>query len=256
MFQFSKAESRTPGKRAQLKAKGHQAGGVNQQKHFCANKAMPKDSLDYHRLEFSIATNPDDPRRILPDVSARHSRLLDVGCGAGQTLIASNLSEAVFAVGVDLDHSAVVYGRQQTTNIHFVRSNGEALPFADNSFDLVICRVALPYMHIGRAVREMFRVLDERGELWLVLHPLRMTVRELLGSLRQPNPKATIYRLWVLGNGLSLHLFGKQWRWPLHPKRYESWQTAARTKRILLLVGFENVTVNRGSHFVVTAHKR
>src|SRR5215467_1890396 len=99
---------------------------------------MPKGTLDYHRLEFSIAVNPDDPRRILPDVSARHRRILDVGCGAGQTLIASNLRESAFAVGVDLDHSALVYGRQQTTSIQFVRSEGEALPFASNSFDLVI----------------------------------------------------------------------------------------------------------------------
>jgi len=216
---------------------------------------MPKDTLDYHRLEFSIAVNPDDPRRILPDVSARHRRILDVGCGAGQTLIASNLHEAVFAVGIDLDHSALVYGRQQTTNVHFIQSKGEALPFANDSFDLVICRVALPYMHVDRALHEMFRVLDEQGELWLVLHSLSMTARELLDNLRQLNPKATIYRLWVLGNGLSLHLFGKQWRWPLHPKRYESWQTAARTKRILLSIGFENVGVNRGDHFVVTARK-
>src|SRR5215467_9751598 len=111
---------------------------------------MPKDTLDYHRLEYSIATNPDDPRRVLPDVSARHRRILDVGCGAGQTLIASNLGEAVFAVGIDLDYSALVYGRQQTTSIHFVRAAGEQLPFRNNSFDLVLCRVALPYMHVHR----------------------------------------------------------------------------------------------------------
>ena len=217
---------------------------------------MPKDTLDYHRLEFSIAVNPDDSRRIMPDVFACHRRILDVGCGAGQTLIASNLRKTVFAVGVDVDHSALVYGRQQTTKVHFVRSKGEALPFANSSFDLVICRVALPYMHIDRALGEMFRVLDEQGELWLVLHSLSMTARELLDSLRQLKAKTTIYRLWVLGNGLSLHLLGKQWQWPLRPKRYESWQTTARTKRIMLSVGFENVSVNRRGHFVVTARKQ
>ena len=217
---------------------------------------MPKDTLEYHRLEFSIAVNPDDPRRILPDVSARHRRVLDVGCGAGQTLIASNLREAVFAVGVDLDHSALVYGRQQAANIRFVQSEGEALPFANNSFDLVICRVALPYMNVKRAIAEMFRVLDERGELWLVLHPLSMTAGELRDSLRRLNPKATIYRLWVLGNGLSLHLIGKQWRWPLDPSRYESWQSSASMKRILFSVGFENVNVSLGEHFVTTARKK
>jgi|SRR5689334_1033319 len=216
---------------------------------------MSKGTLEYHRLEFSIATNPADPRRILPDISARHRRILDVGCGAGQTLLASNLSAPVFVVGVDVDHSALVYGRRQVTKIHFVGAEGEALPFTNNSFDFVICRVALPYMDVRRALCEMFRVLDEGGELWLVLHPLSMTARELLDSLRQFNSKATVYRLWVLGNGLSLHLFGKQWRWPLHPKRYESWQTAARTRRILLSTGFGAVSVKRGDHFLITARK-
>lgn len=217
---------------------------------------MPKNTLDYHRLELSIATNPDDPRRMLPDVSASHCRILDVGCGAGQTLIASNLRQAVFAVGVDLDHSALVYGRQQTTNVRFVQSAGEDLPFVNNSFDLVICRVALPYMQVKRAIEEMFRVLDERGELWLVLHPLSMTAGELRDSLRQLNPKAAIYRLWVLGNGFLLHFFGKQCRWPLHPNRYESWQSSERMERILFSVGFEDMNVNLGKHFVVTARKK
>jgi len=216
---------------------------------------MSKESLDYHRLEFSIAANPEDPRRILPEISARHRRILDVGCGAGQTLIASNLGEAVLAVGIDLDYAALAYGRQQATNINFVRAEGEALPFRNKSFDLVICRVALPYMHVERALREMSRILDETGELWLVLHPLSMTATELLDSVRQLNSKATIYRLWVLGNGLSLHFFGKQWRWQLRPKRYESWQTAARTRRLLLSAGFHDVKVNRAAHFVITARK-
>jgi len=58
-----------------------------------------------------------------------------------------------------------------------------------------------------------------------------------------------------LGNGLSLHLFGKQWCWSLHPKRDESWQSAARTRRILLSTGFGDVSVKRGDHFVITALK-
>src|SRR5690242_7824889 len=180
---------------------------------------MSKESLEYHRLEFSIAANPDDPRRILPEVSARHRRILDVGCGAGQTLLASNLGEAVVAVGVDLDHSALVYGRQQPTKIHFVRSKGEALPFANNSFDLVICRVALPYMHVKVALSEMARVLDKGGDLWLVLHPFTMTAKELSENIQRRQLKAAVYRLWVLLNGFSLHVFDKQWQWLFHSGR-------------------------------------
>jgi len=192
----------------------------------------------------------------MPEVSGGYRRILDVGCGAGQTLIFSNLAETVLAVGVDVDHSALIYGLQQNKRIRFLRARGEALPFSDGSFDLVICRVALPYMHVHRALSEMARVLSAEGELWLVLHPLTMTMKELAASLRQFNLKTAVYRLWVLGNGLTLHLIGKQWSWPLHPGRYETWQTFAGTKRTLLNAGFADIDVRRGDHFVVTARKR
>lgn len=211
------------------------------------------DSLEYHRLELEIATNPHDPRRVLPKVETRHRRILDVGCGAGQTLLASNLGPTVLPVGVDVDHAALAYGLKQGSHLKFVRARGEALPFFNDSFDLVICRVALPYMRVDQALSEMSRVLSEGGELWLVLHPLSMTAKELSMSLRGLNLKAIIYRLWVLGNGFALHVLGKQSRWPF--QRYESWQSVARMRTTLVKVGFGEICVNRGDHFVVTARK-
>lgn len=211
------------------------------------------DSLEYHQLELAIASNPNDPRRVLPTIEARHRRVLDVGCGAGQTLLASNLGKTVLAVGVDVDHAALAYGLEQGTNIKFVRARGEVLPFFNDSFDLVICRVALPYMRVDEALSEMSRVLSEGGELWLVLHPFRMTAKELSASLRRLNFKAIFYRLWVLGNGFALHVLGKQSRWPF--QRYESWQSVGHIRSTLAKVGFSEVCVSRGDHFVVTARK-
>ena len=91
----------------------------------------------------------------MPVVEARHRRILDIGCGAGQTLIGSTLDPGVLAVGIDLDHAALALGKQFTPSIHFVEGRGEALPFNHEAFDLVICRVALPYMHIARALSEI-----------------------------------------------------------------------------------------------------
>ena len=71
---------------------------------------MRNDSSNYHRLELSIATDPNDSRRVMPRVESRHRRILDIGCGAGQTLIGSNLSDNVMAVGVDVDHAALALG--------------------------------------------------------------------------------------------------------------------------------------------------
>ena len=217
---------------------------------------MLKDGSDYHRLELSIATDPNDARRVMPVVEARHRRILDIGCGAGQTLIGSKLSDSVLAVGVDPDHSALRFGKQLTPNVHFVNGRGEALPFEHEAFDLVICRVSLPYMHVARALSEISRVTDVGGDLWLVLHPFSMTAKELGTSLARFQVKASLYRLWVLLNGLSLNTVGRQWHWPGNPDRFETWQANTGITRALIAAGFGQIRIDRANHFVVTATKR
>src|SRR5579862_1211793 len=103
--------------------------------------------FEYHLRELEIALSPDDARRALPVVPDGCARVLDVGCGAGQTLIASDLKGAR-AFGIDYDHSPLKGGKARNGHIEFVQASGEALPFADASLDFVISRVALPYMRI------------------------------------------------------------------------------------------------------------
>jgi len=217
---------------------------------------MSREISDYHRLELSIATDPNDSRRVMPVVEARHRRILDIGCGAGQTLIGSKLDPGVLAVGIDLDHAALALGKQFSPSIQFVEGRGETLPFGNEAFDLVICRVALPYMHIGRALSEFSRVMDAGGNLWLVLHPFSMTAKELRTNLTHLQVKASIYRLWVLMNGLALNSVGKQWHWPGNSNRYETWQASAGITRALTAAGFGQIRINREKHFVVTATKQ
>ena len=192
---------------------------------------------------------------MLPNVETKHRRILDVGCGAGQTLIGSSLGSEVFAVGLDTDESAIALGKQLTTTVRFVVGEGESLPFTAGSFDLVICRVALPYMHIAKALAEMSRVTAAGGDLWLVLHPFSMTLRELGSNLARLQLKSAVYRTWVLLNGLSLQFFGQQRRWPSNHGGYETWQTSKAITRALHAAGFTQIQITRTNHFVVTAVK-
>jgi ubiquinone/menaquinone biosynthesis C-methylase UbiE len=214
---------------------------------------MSSDISNYHRLELSIATDPNDSRRVMPVVQPRHERILDIGCGAGQTLIGSNLRQGVYAVGLDLDQAALAMGKRLSPGIHFVSGRGESLPFKSRFFDLVICRVSLPYMHISRALSEMARVTAPAGDLWLVLHPFSMTAREFGTNLTSFQVKAGLYRLWVLFNGLTLNTVGKQMHWPGNPNRYETWQASGAMKRALVAAGYEQIQIQRENHFVVTA---
>ena len=216
---------------------------------------MFSEASDYHRLELSIATNPQDSRRIMPQVDPRHRRILDVGCGAAQTLIGCSLAEGVFAVGVDVDYSALALGKEFTASVDFVLSRGESLPFKDESFDLVISRVALPYMHIATALSEFARVTAAGGDLWLVLHPFSMTIKELGTNLAGFQLKSGLYRTWVLLNGIALHFLGAQFPWPSNPPRYETYQTNKQMRRALRAAGFDQIRISRENHFVVTARK-
>lgn len=180
-------------------------------------------------------------------------RMLDVGCGAGDSLreemdLAARRGQRVQMVGVDIDQAALEKGRTQFPVFEFAYGRGEELPFEDGSFDVVISRVAMPYMDIPAALREMHRVLRQGGEIRLKLHPLSFTLAELKTELRTgpvvTRVKNLIYRGYVLANGMMLHTGGVTFRFPLARHRCESFQTQAGIRRALQAAGFGEVDVS------------
>ncbi|HSN75228.1 MAG TPA: class I SAM-dependent methyltransferase, partial [Anaerolineae bacterium] len=157
-------------------------------------------SRDYHLRELAIAQSPADPRHVMPAILPRHRRILDIGCGAGQTFIASDLAPGVQAAGLDVDFEALLLGRELTQRVCFVAGQAEHLPFPDARFDLVLSRVTLPLTDLPAAVREIGRVTAPGGDLWLVLHSLDKTLRDLRESLRSGQWKRALYRSSVLAN--------------------------------------------------------
>lgn len=215
---------------------------------------MP-DSRSYNLEELAIAGNPGDPRRILPEVPQSCRAILDVGGGAGQTLLALGLEGAGLLVSLDIDPEALSLGRELSDSIRFVRGRGESLPFNDASFDMVISRVAIPYLNIAYALPEMARVCRPGGRVWATLHPFRMTLGELAAHLKRMELKGAIYRLYILANGLALHLLGRQFSWPFSGGRYESCQSARGIARSLAAAGFTDIRIVHGHFCVATARK-
>ena len=178
-----------------------------------------------------------------------------MGSGAGQTLIAAELNPGTTAIGLDVDHSALIFGRQLDPNIHFVCGKGEALPFQSENLDFVFSRVALPYMHMQSSLSEIQRVLRVGGRIWLVLHPCSTVVKELLRSLLRLKIKRAIYYVYVMVNGFALNCLRKELHLPFRRHQYESFQTVGGIKRLLREVGFDEIQAEKNNFFVATAKK-
>ena len=183
-------------------------------------------------------------------------RVLDVGCGFGDSLNEEfqlrreglESPPHIEMVGVDIDEQRLAVAKANYPNFVFLCAQGEKLPFPDESFDTVISRVAILYMDIPVALREMRRVLKIGGELRIKLHPLSFTLAELAAELRSGSLlskiKNLIYRLYVLANGAVFHLTGNNFRFPLARHRCESFQTQSGMRRALLAAGFDQVNVS------------
>lgn len=208
----------------------------------------------HHLLELQIACNPADTRRVMPRIGAEVDRVLDVGCGAGQTLIASALARHVTAVGIDRDFQALRLGRKLDPRIAFACCRGERLPLADASFDMVVSRVSLPYMDTRAALSEMVRVLRPGGALWLALRPLSHVAAELRVAIERRDAKAAIMNLYALANGALSHWLGREFAAPFCASR-QSFQTPERMKARLAALGLESIHVRTEPFFVVSARK-
>jgi len=94
-------------------------------------------------------------------------RILDVGCGSGGML--AQFNEYALATGIDLSPHALKFCRLRNLP-RLAQASAEALPFGDNSFDLVTCFDVLYHRaitHDETVLAEMGRVLRPGGRLLL-----------------------------------------------------------------------------------------
>jgi SAM-dependent methyltransferase len=210
--------------------------------------------LDYHLRELDIALDPRNPHRSLPAVRAQDRTVLDVGCGVGQTLVAAGFADGAVLVGVDRDPELLGYGAKRFPHLRLLAARGEALPLASDRFDLVLSRVAVPYMNIPAALAEIHRVLRPGGRAWLVLHGVDKEWQVVARALRRREARSLLHQAYVVANGLSLHALGVVFARP-GSRTYESFQTASGMARALRRAGFTECAVESRKPFVVTGRK-
>ena len=102
-------------------------------------------------------------------------RVLDVGCGEGRHTLSAYLQADVHAIGVDLSTRDLGTAQRRYTEldqsdphkrVDLIRGSAFSLPFADHSFDKVICSEVLEHLpSYEDALLELKRVLKPGGLL-------------------------------------------------------------------------------------------
>ena len=121
--------------------------------------------------------------------SPKGKRLLDLGCGGGQTSIFFAKQEAI-VTGVDLSEKQIDFAgklaKKKKTKVSFLQGDIEDLSqFEEGSFDLVNSSHTIHYLeNIERCFDEVYRVLKEGGKfVFSISHPLNHIIEEENGRL-------------------------------------------------------------------------
>ena len=121
-------------------------------------------------------------------------RILDVATGSGDIPVAllgaaARLDTPVQIVGLDFSPPILRCAREEVgkrENIRLLRGDAFHLPFADNSFDYVLCSLAFHHWEFARcveALREMERVasrgwlVNDLRRAWSAWHLIRFVMR-------------------------------------------------------------------------------
>lgn len=91
--------------------------------------------------------------------------LLDACCGPG-VIASAALARGAKVTGIDFSAGVVELARREVADAEFHQGDVQALPFADERFDAVVCGYGI--IHVpdpARALAELYRVLKPAGRL-------------------------------------------------------------------------------------------
>jgi 2-polyprenyl-3-methyl-5-hydroxy-6-metoxy-1,4-benzoquinol methylase len=165
-------------------------------------------------------------------------RVLDLGCGRGEVLLACARRGAAVA-GVDYSHAAVEISRETLAEVaqaEVVQGDVAQLPWPDASFDRVLSGDVIEHLHPadGAAMlREARRVLRPGGRVVVHTSPNRLFLDVAWPLARWP--------LLAAGYGESVHRLEA---WVAASKRYHvNEQTLHGLRRSVRAAGFSDPTV-------------
>jgi ubiquinone/menaquinone biosynthesis C-methylase UbiE len=138
------------------------------------HEALIKDQFTQQAELFADAPALHDSRALESLVLAAHPKItetsLDVACGPG-TVVAAFATHVGHANGLDATSAMLVQAKKHSTrlrlrNVSWHLGNVDALPFANDTFDIVSCRFAFHHFEQPeKALGEMVRVCRSGGRI-------------------------------------------------------------------------------------------
>jgi ubiquinone/menaquinone biosynthesis C-methylase UbiE len=120
-------------------------------------------------------------------------RILDLGCGTGRHTICL-LKNGFKVYGCDRSENALKIAGEKIPGVEFKKCDMSSLPYMDNFFDGVLCHLVIQHGRIDdikKAISEVYRVLRNRGILYLLVPSIRHP-EYLTGEEIEPNTKINI----------------------------------------------------------------
>ncbi|MFA6601155.1 MAG: class I SAM-dependent methyltransferase [Candidatus Omnitrophota bacterium] len=174
----------------------------------------------------------------------RGKRILDLGCGAGETAVYFSLAGAE-VTGCDISERSLEVGEALAgkfgTKVRWVHGSASSLAARDSSFDLVYANGVLHHVRLSAALKEVRRVLAPGGTAVfiepLAYNPVINVYRKMAAGVRsefeQPLRRAQIEKIrtffpsferrefWLFSLLIFLHFFFVR-RW--HPSKVRYWK--------------------------------
>ena len=169
--------------------------------HFDSIAGVYDESLPAHVVEHYL----DKRTRFVID-NCPPGDALDVGCGTGA--LASRLAAAGWRMsGIDPSEGMLDVLRERSPDVHAVQASGTSIPFADDSFDLVVTVAALHHIAAPDDVRntlaEMVRVIRPAGRVLVWDHnPRNPYWRILMARVPQDTGEERLIAEEEVVNGL------------------------------------------------------
>ncbi|HKD14379.1 MAG TPA: methyltransferase domain-containing protein [Candidatus Angelobacter sp.] len=108
-------------------------------------------------------------RWLISQLSARHRRILSIGCGSGE-LEGEMVKLGRQVTGMDICFEMLQLARKRGVK-DVVQADALALPFASSSFDLVMFPESIGYFELPEVLPGVARVLRPRGDMLMTAYP-------------------------------------------------------------------------------------